>query len=305
MTRQDMPQQGLIYNGKEVRAVGERLNLTDMWKAAGMPPDRRPVDWLASADAKRFVGFLAETLNLGISQDGEMVGNSHLLQIAKGRNGSTQAHWQIGLAYAKYLSPEFHMWCNTVVRERMEGGYNGRAISDALTAKETGGIIKAVIGKALDDRLTPVERAVLKLGETSIGVEKMLVLMGNALEDQDRRINGLLLAADGRVAALEFVSVRELLNEAKALTKGRRRLQGTVGHELRTRALLHRPPIPLRRCPHSGVWLFPRDFANAYMAERGRSLVSAHNDFLKGQGSLLPFPRHRKADRPASPEARP
>src|SRR5690606_20782518 len=24
------------------------------------------------------------------------------------------------LAYAKYLSPEFHMWCNQVVRERME-----------------------------------------------------------------------------------------------------------------------------------------------------------------------------------------
>ena len=32
-----------------------------------------------------------------------------------------EAHWQIGIAYAKYLSPEFHVWCNTVVRDRMEG----------------------------------------------------------------------------------------------------------------------------------------------------------------------------------------
>lgn len=40
----------------------------------------------------------------------------------KGKGGATFAHWQIGLAYAKYLSPEFHMWCNEVVRERMEAG---------------------------------------------------------------------------------------------------------------------------------------------------------------------------------------
>ncbi|WP_127089060.1 KilA-N domain-containing protein [Aquabacter cavernae] len=35
----------------------------------------------------------------------------------RGKGGGTYAHWQIGLAYAKYLSPEFHMWRNTAVRE--------------------------------------------------------------------------------------------------------------------------------------------------------------------------------------------
>jgi hypothetical protein len=43
------------------------------------------------------------------------------LETEPGRNGGTWAHWQIALAYAKYLSPEFHMWCNTVVRAHMEG----------------------------------------------------------------------------------------------------------------------------------------------------------------------------------------
>ncbi len=33
----------------------------------------------------------------------------------------TEAHWLIGAAYAEYLSPEFHVWCLTVVRDRMEG----------------------------------------------------------------------------------------------------------------------------------------------------------------------------------------
>jgi hypothetical protein len=41
-----------------------------------------------------------------------------VLKSTKGRYGGTYAHWQIALAYAKYLSPEFHIWCNEVVRDR-------------------------------------------------------------------------------------------------------------------------------------------------------------------------------------------
>src|SRR3712207_2355569 len=32
----------------------------------------------------------------------------------------TWAHWQLALSYARYLSPAFHLWCNTVVRAAME-----------------------------------------------------------------------------------------------------------------------------------------------------------------------------------------
>lgn len=38
----------------------------------------------------------------------------------KGKTQGTFAHWQLALAYAKYLSPEFHMWANQVVKERFE-----------------------------------------------------------------------------------------------------------------------------------------------------------------------------------------
>ncbi|MCL7998002.1 hypothetical protein M8994_07075 [Brucella sp. 21LCYQ03] len=38
-----------------------------------------------------------------------------------GKNPGSSAHWQVVFAYAKYLSPEFYMWCNQVVCERMEG----------------------------------------------------------------------------------------------------------------------------------------------------------------------------------------
>jgi len=281
MTNHDMPKTALVYNGTEVRAIGERLNLTDMWKAAGSQSGRGPNDWLALTSSKEFI----EHVQLIAGNHGNLVATK------TGRNGRTEAHWQIGLAYAKYLSPEFHMWCNTVVRERMEGKLStAEEMADALTAKEVGGIVKAVLAK----RIEPIERAVLKLGETALGVEKMLILMGNAMEEQDRRINELILASDGRVAALEYVSVRELLDEAKAVQKGRRSLNATVGHELRVRALTRIPPVPLRRCPHSMVWLFPRDFANAYMAERGIRLVMDHNVAAAGQ-MVLKFSRRRRS----------
>ncbi|NFV80030.1 KilA-N domain-containing protein [Magnetospirillum aberrantis] len=109
----------LIYNGTAIRDRGEMLNLTDMWKAAGADPSRQPAEWLRSADAERFIEFLAESLNMGNSQDGE---NQGLTKVTRGGNDPrTEAHWQIGMAYAKYLSPEFHMWCNSVVRAHMEG----------------------------------------------------------------------------------------------------------------------------------------------------------------------------------------
>jgi hypothetical protein len=37
----------------------------------------------------------------------------------RGRRGGTWAHWQLALPYARYLSPGFHLWCNTVVRAAM------------------------------------------------------------------------------------------------------------------------------------------------------------------------------------------
>jgi hypothetical protein len=107
------------YRGVKIRAEDERLSLTDMWKASGADSSRRPSYWLRSADAGRFIGFLAEMLNV---RDSHSEQNQGLVRAVRdGGDSRTEAHWQIGIAYAKYLSPEFHVWCNTVVRDRMEG----------------------------------------------------------------------------------------------------------------------------------------------------------------------------------------
>lgn len=94
------------------------------------------------------------------------------------------------------------------------------------------------------------------------------------------------LSSDPRRAVLNYVSVRQLLDEARALRHGRNSLNRSVGNDLRSRALTASPPVALSRCPHTGVWLFPRDFATAYMRERGLGLVTSHNNRVTGQGSL-------------------
>ena len=116
----------LVYAGSPIAERDEMLSLTDMWTAArrkhvedggdpGYFESRRPSDWRILPEAKRFIAALAQSTNAGKSGIG-------LIEAARGgKTPGTYAHWQIGLAYAQYLSADFHMWCNTVVRQHMEG----------------------------------------------------------------------------------------------------------------------------------------------------------------------------------------
>ncbi len=103
----------LIYNGSPINVHDEMLCLTDMWRAAGSPEDKRPAEWARYAGSQ-WIEFVAENFN---------VGSAHIEKVFKtvrgGKRPGTWAHWQIGFAYAKYLNHEFHAWCNEVVRERM------------------------------------------------------------------------------------------------------------------------------------------------------------------------------------------
>lgn len=140
----------LVYNGEVIRDRNEMLSLTDMWKAAGADPSKRPVEWLRSKGARSFIEVLSE-----------MVGKSHLFDIGTGRNARTFAHWQIALAYAKYLSPDFHMWCNEVVRERMEG----KSVSVANLPPEVLEMIRRDdgISRMLAHKVTGIESTVQTL----------------------------------------------------------------------------------------------------------------------------------------------
>lgn len=119
----------LVYGDTEVRVDAKGLvSLTDMWHAADKPEGKlEPRLWAQAPREKisgtsgllsvsggpgyEFIDFVRKNLN---------VDADYIYKTAKGRYGGTWAHWQIALAYAKYLSPEFHAWANQVVKERME-----------------------------------------------------------------------------------------------------------------------------------------------------------------------------------------
>ena len=146
----------LTYEGTDIRQRGLMLNLTDMWRAAGRSANRRPTFWLDMEETKRFRAHVRRRWphpDLGLAgprpdlaaEAAEPTGpnvtlgyiwtidGDGLVATARGNKGGTWAHWQLALAYAKYLSPEFHTWCNGVVRNAMEcfGGPPDRR--DALT----------------------------------------------------------------------------------------------------------------------------------------------------------------------------
>ena len=99
--------------GARVRLKDDMLNLTDMWRAAGGDQQKQPAKWRDLPQATDFIAYIAQTL--GKSEN-------RLTLTKAGKTGGTWAHWQIGLAYAKYLSPAFHAWCNSRAEAVNAGG---------------------------------------------------------------------------------------------------------------------------------------------------------------------------------------
>jgi len=118
------PTSTLSYQGTPIRLRGAMLNLTDMWKAAGRPENRRPADWLALEETLRFRAYadihwteLEDPVASNAGQAGIWnLDTDGFVATVRGNQGGTWAHWQLALPYARYLSPAFHLWCNTVVR---------------------------------------------------------------------------------------------------------------------------------------------------------------------------------------------
>ena len=128
----------LVYGQVAIREKGEMLSLTDMWKAAGSDDAKRPANW-ARKEGAEFIAHMDAVLN---------VPQGHIIIGTRGRGGVTFAHWQIGLAYAKYLSPQFHAWCNSVVRERMQGHSSQHLPADVVEQIErTNGIVRALMAR--------------------------------------------------------------------------------------------------------------------------------------------------------------
>lgn len=96
------------------RKIDDLISLTDLWRVSGSIPSQQPKQWLRK-EGTQFVDYISKNKK-GDSQAP--------LKTIRGRNGGTYAHWQIALAYAKYLSPELHTLVNQAFKDRVEEEQN-------------------------------------------------------------------------------------------------------------------------------------------------------------------------------------
>ena len=180
MTNHYIAKSDLVYNGSLIHEKADKLSLTDMWKAAGSDAQKTPAKWQGLPSSKDFI----EHVSL-------IVGKSDIIKATRGKGGSTWAHWQIALAYAKYLSPEFHMWCNQVVRAHMEG----RAVTtnSNLTKYDAaiiGNIVKNCTGFIVRDELDRLLPEIVSSVANIVQPQQPVVIIQGKTAGELLRANG-------------------------------------------------------------------------------------------------------------------
>ena len=116
------PTQAVEYNGQTIH-VAEEMNLTEMHKASGKSAAYKPYQWM-HYEGKNFIADRAQKGGA----------TTLLIRSVKGRNGGTFAHWQIGMEYARYLSPELAAVCNQIVKDFVDAKPE---IAQSVTARTT------------------------------------------------------------------------------------------------------------------------------------------------------------------------
>jgi hypothetical protein len=106
----------------KIHHEGDMVSLTDLWREAGSPANKRPVDWLNMDSTKQLV----ETMEIMFKS-----GLKPLLKTKRGKTGGgTFTHKSIALAYAKYLDPKLHVLVNEVFFQRVEEEKNPDLIAE-------------------------------------------------------------------------------------------------------------------------------------------------------------------------------
>lgn len=106
---------------KRINFDADMISLTDLWKEAGSPKNKRPIDWTKIDSTVQLI----ETLSVMVSR-----GSDPLLKTKRGRDAGTYAHKSIALAYAKYLDARLHVLVNEVFFQRVEEEKNPDLIID-------------------------------------------------------------------------------------------------------------------------------------------------------------------------------
>ena len=188
------------YEGRPVTRWGDMLNLTSMWRATGKHRHRNPSQWLRLPETRRFLEQLATELPpRPIPSDAGNMGKSHIASIdglvtpvRGGPNGlaGTWGHWQVGLAYAKYLSPSFHIWCNGIVRTEIERFGGPAYVLSGLPCHPDKAMIEHIesLFARLHRRLDEADRRALDIMFLALSQKHLLLHGRQEFTDESKRI---------------------------------------------------------------------------------------------------------------------
>ena len=108
----------LIHRHKETGLVC----LTDMWKAEGSPPNKRPQDWIELHSTQELLKHLISksAMTALLDKKGRIRAIPGVLEKFSGKFGGTYTIPELATDYAQFLSVEFHRWALTALVERIE-----------------------------------------------------------------------------------------------------------------------------------------------------------------------------------------
>lgn len=109
------------YNNFDITFSGENdvmVNATEMAKVFG----KTVKDWMRLEGTKEFIDVLSIKKDIPISEKADKLGHicPSLIRTTEGRNGSTWFHKYLAIEFARWLSPEFAIWCNDRIFEIIE-----------------------------------------------------------------------------------------------------------------------------------------------------------------------------------------
>lgn len=98
------------YDGLPVRFNGEGwVNATDIAAREGKRLDK----WLANQETQDYIEALMRHLNTPKKGD--------LIQAQRGRGGGTWLHPKLAVAFARWISPDFAVWCDLHIDALLRG----------------------------------------------------------------------------------------------------------------------------------------------------------------------------------------
>ncbi|VVP89999.1 hypothetical protein PS918_03140 [Pseudomonas fluorescens] len=127
------------YEGHPVQLSADGwLNATAISKRFG----KRPSHWLDLPTTAEYLEALAKRLSVGKSDT--------LIRRKMGRNGGVWLHPKLAVAFARWLSADFSVWCDLQIDALLHGDVDARKRFDsACLALERGQQLASLSGKGL------------------------------------------------------------------------------------------------------------------------------------------------------------